>query len=202
MTFKEFYTKLNEMPAWDDSNKYFQNVYKPGGKWIDELKKIAKNNPVEIIKLGNYDIKLFEIGNQIHAVAYLGQEPVGDLHCTKNTSVKGVPFVNSVGVSPEHQNQGIARGLYDVVINKYNCLMSGGTLTGENDKGSFHMWQRMKDINKYIARRDPNGKWSFVKVNEFSKDDMTDEYTRFFICKGDIKKIIKVYDNGEYLELM
>lgn len=202
MTFKEFFNQqLNEMPAWDDSNKYFQNVYKPNGKWISELKKITQNNPIEIVKHGNYDIKLYEVGNQIHCVAMLGQTPVGDIHCTKMSNMKSVPVVNSVGVAPEHQKNGIGRKFYEVLLNKYHCLMSGGTLTGETGKGSYHIWESMEGVNKYITRREPDGKWTFTRVREFTKADMNDPYSRFFVCNEDIKKLINVYDNGEYLQL-
>ena len=187
-TLKETFRRMEEMPAWNDSDKSLGDEL---GSYKTDQVQFRKESGFELLEELN-DAYNYLIWQRRDTIAVDIFDVASDTHIGEFTwydSPKlGGYITESVAVSKEHQGKGIGFNTYMYVINTYmHTLFSDTTLTGEEDeKGSFHLWQKLaKNFDYvYIYNLEAN---TFTPVERFEEEHMGNENTRFVVSTEDLE---------------
>lgn len=185
---------LEESPVWDDSNKEMSIKTKEHTTNNFRYQLCLKRGKViGSMNIGNYLIKGFidPEWSDIYVFSIEGINIVGELDGSiEELSGKKCPKVSSIFVYDEHQRNGLALGMYKLIIDYFGLIISDNSLTGEDMKGgSFDVWKKLGEIYpyKYIAT---TGNGIVLKaVKEFTRSMMTDSMERFIVSKEPLNEL-------------
>jgi GNAT superfamily N-acetyltransferase len=180
----DFKTFLNESPYWDDSNKNLSKL-SDLTREKDELRyqNVQRHGSLVSSKqFGDYTLELWKNKNNRALFALKDGQIVGFLGAVRLEYFR-FPKVISVYVYDEYQGKGIGKAMYDFMIDTVGGLVSDKSLTGEEGKGSFQMWQKLaKDYNPYFLRWKDN-RYQTIPVKEFNREMMTSSDENFMVSK-------------------
>ena len=181
--------KLEEMPVFDDGNLVFGDELE--GYEKDDIigkRKSAKKSLEEIFSFGEFEIYIWwQNKNKSYYIDVFHEDDYVAEFIFYQNETAGWMQSETASVVGEWRGKGIAFKVYTYMIENYfKALMSGGELTGELGKGSFHLWQKLGNLypHKYIYDDDYE---RLKRVEEFTKNQMGNESSYFVVSLEDLE---------------
>lgn len=181
--------KLEEMPVFQDDNLDFGDELE--GYEKDDIigkRKSAKKSLEEIFSFGEFEIYIWwQNKNKSYYIDVFHEDDYVAEFIFYQNETAGWMQSETASVVEEWRGKGIAFKVYTYMIENYfKALMSGGELTGELSKGSFHLWQKLGNLypHKYIYDDDYE---TLKRVEEFTKNQMGNESSYFVVSLEDLE---------------
>ena len=183
---------MNEMPAFNDKNASLGKKDGQGAITVDRYehtKKVFKLD--KVLKVGQFNYEIYKkeglcrifIKELAELVGFMGVQ-VDSIELNGN-SIEAAQVV-SVYIFEEYQGKGLGFDLYKILLNEYGTIMSDISLTGSNGGGSFHMWEKVSELEGISVYTYDIDDRVLVRVNKIERGMMGSEGVRFIASYKDL----------------
>lgn len=169
MRFKQF---LLEMP------KINRNKMNPSTSFEEPKGRILSQKD-------NLDFRLTSEDN--YSLSYiLDKKVIGNIIFHNDDNLKGFVFISNVKVHSSYRSQGIATKMYEFIMSKFSGIVSGMSLTKdeESKQGSFYIWKKLEQKYKIYALEDE----VLSKVSDIDDEKYVKVNVMFVASKKELTK--------------